>query len=74
MMQLIFFLNMRCNFNDNLYYNHYFFQELQKEAQALKSSRSAAVPVPKVEAFKPDQFSAPRPASFGSTGLEVRVS
>lgn len=46
-------------------------QELQKEADASKSSRSTAMQVPKVEAFKTDQFSTTRPASFGSAGLEV---
>lgn len=49
------------------------FQELQKEADASKSSRSTAVQVPKVEAFKMDQFFTARPASFGSAGLEVKL-
>lgn len=30
--------------------------------------------VPKVEAFKMDQFSTARPASFGSAGLEVKTT
>ncbi|XP_059478899.1 ubiquitin-associated protein 1 [Neocloeon triangulifer] len=42
-------------------------EELQKEAT---TSRTAAVQVPRVEAFKTETHNSFRPASFGSTGLE----
>ncbi|KAF4533041.1 hypothetical protein B566_EDAN000735 [Ephemera danica] len=45
------------------------FEELQREA-SFGTNRSIAVPVPKVQPMPVEHIQPPRPASFGSTGLE----